>query len=149
MLHDKVNGPDSDDNKICSLMIDGISISDQIVYDGKERYRGFVDYGAGPIMPKSTDKRAKDELMFLTDGTRGHWKVPIVYFRINGIFDTAQCELIKIAINKLYDASIRCTAIIFDGHTTNKASLKYLGGSADPNKLVSKFQHPKDDKLNV
>ena len=70
--------------------------------------------------------------MFLAVGTCGHLKVPIAYFLINCISGTALGELIKIAINKLYDAGIRCIAIIFDGHPTNKASLKYLGGMADP-----------------
>ena len=85
--------------------------------------------------------------MFLAVGTCGHWKVPIAYFLINGITGIAQGELIKIAINKLYDAGIRYVAIIFYGHPTNKASLKYLGGSVDPNNLINKFQHPNDDML--
>ena len=34
-------------------MINGMSIRDQIVYDDKERYWGFVDYGAGPTVPTS------------------------------------------------------------------------------------------------
>ncbi len=149
MLRDNANGPDGDKYKNCSVMIDGMSIRDQVVFDGKEHYWGFVDYGAGPVIPADNTKRAKEVVMFLAVGITGHWKAVIAYFLINGISGTAQGELLSHAIQKLFEAGITCRSIVFDGHATNKATMKHFGCSYDPDNLITKFSHPNDDKSNI
>ncbi len=149
MLREKVNGSDGALYKNCTIIIDGMSIRDQVVFDGKERYWGFVDYGAGPAGPSSEAARATEVLMFLAVGTIGHWKVLTSYFLIHGISGAAQGELLLEAVRKLHEVGVCCRAVTFDGHPTNKSTIRNLGGSLKPDNIVSFISHPIDDTIRI
>ncbi len=51
----------------CTLMVDGMAIQKQVLYDHKNaKYSGFVDYGG--IVPERSEEQALEALAFLLAG---------------------------------------------------------------------------------
>jgi hypothetical protein len=135
---------------LCSIMLDGVSIRQQIVYDPKtKRNVGFVDMGNGA--DSASGVKAKEAIVIMAVGLTGHWKVPLGYFLTAGISAATQAQLIKQAISKLHDCGLRCISLVMDGHPVNQSMLNVLGGSLNPLNLLSSFPHPclPDDQIYV
>ena len=60
----------------CTLVIDGMSIRQQITFDQSSgNMMGFEDLG-----DDDGESEAKEALVFMLIGVRGHWKAPFAYF---------------------------------------------------------------------
>ena len=67
---------------ICSLIMDGIAIRQQVEWDGKKCH-GYIDMGT-----ELDDDRlpiAKEALVFMVNAVNGSWKLPVGYFLISGL----------------------------------------------------------------
>jgi len=132
--------------QLCSVMIDGVSIRQQIVYDHKTKKNvGFVDFGNG----QTDTKKAKEAIVIMAVGLMGHWKVPLGYFLTAGITAETQAQLIQQAIGKLHDSDLRTIALVMDGHPVNQSMLNVLGASLNPANTISSFAHPCDPDQQI
>jgi hypothetical protein len=89
---------------LCSLMIDEMAIRKHVSYDGK-KFRGYVDLGNDAEYDDSAPV-AKDALVFMVVGINKTWKVPVVYFFIDGLIDKERANLVKVCIEKLHDVGV-------------------------------------------
>ena len=146
MLQDKVKSfPDA--YQKCCIIIDGMAIRKHIGYDAAHREDvGYVDLG--PNLSESSEDEATEALVIMAVGIRGHWKIPLGYFLINGISSELQCNLIKTSVEKLYDVGIQVLCLTMDGHTTNQAMVANLGGKLSV-PFKPWFVHPCNENLRV
>ena len=133
----------SPEKKDCALMLDGMAIRKQVIYDPKkDQYVGFINYGGAVVEP--SEELASEALAFLLVGLRGHWKCPIGYFLINKMSANVQKQLVRIALTKAAEAGLRVHCVTCDGTTTNISMFEGLGcsfcGTYDTMKTT--FKHP-------
>ena len=132
----------SADKKECALILDGMAIRKQTIYDPKEdRYVGFVDYGGA--LPEPCDQLASEALVFLLVGLRGHWKCPIAYFLTEKSRSEVQAWLMSSALAKAADAGLSVRCVTCDGTVANLSTFEKLGCSfgQDYKSINSKFRH--------
>lgn len=137
-LQDKAaNNPQ--EYKHCTLMLDAMSLKRQIDYDQKlGRMVGFVDIGDG----EDPSDEAKEALVFMLVGLRGHWKMPIAFFLTRTLNAAVQSRLIKHALQLANDSGLVITALTMDGHATNVSMCSLLGCTLKPNNVQSFFVDP-------
>lgn len=89
---------------------------------------GFEDLGKG----ERTQKIAKYVLVFLARGIYSNWKLPLCYFLSNTNIKAEKLQtLIRIIINKLFDAGLLPKVTVCDQVTTNQSAMKSLGASEE------------------
>jgi hypothetical protein len=121
-----------------SLMLDAMAIRQKIIYDPQKKcMTGFVNLGDGT----DSDIQAKEALVVMVVGLKGHWKAPIAYYLTRVLTADVQAQLIKHSLEALADVGIRVWAVTMDGHSTNLAMCRELGCSLDTTGQ-SHFQHP-------
>ena len=135
-----------DKEVICSLMVDEMAIKKHIEWDGK-RFVGYVDIGTG--VDNDTAPVATEALVFLVVSLKGHWKVPVGYFFIEGLFGDERANLIKQCLLKLHDVGVRIPTVTCDGPSCNFAMLEALGADLQPPNVRPYFDHPADSSLKV
>ena len=92
-------------DKDCTLMVDGMSIRKQLIWDTKSKsYLGFCDYGNDiNLEPKKTE--AKEALVMMVVGLRRRWKWPIGEFlkfiriNMNLNFVSSKCHMANITVH--------------------------------------------------
>lgn len=108
----------------CCLTLDAMSIKQKMDYDQhKNKVVGFVDLGIGD----GSDTEAKEVLVFLIVGLRGHWKCPVSFHFTRGLTAAVQKELLLHCVDALHDIGLRVVSITMDGHSTNIGMAKMLG----------------------
>ena len=130
----------------CALLIDGMAIRKQVLYDSlKSKYAGFVDYGG--LVPESTETIASEALVFMLVGLKAHWKCPIGYFYTDKCGSEIQVSLINTCLSLAADHGLRIWTITCDGTYTNVNTLKILGCTFPDNfeEMKVKFKHPTKD----
>ena len=130
----------------CALLVDGMSIRKQILYDyTKSKYVGFTDYGN--LCPETTESVASEALVFMLVGLKSRWKCPVGYFMIDKTNADTQSSLIKDCLSMAADRGLRIWSVTCDGTTTNIKTLKNLGCVYDVtyDKFTVKFKHPTRD----
>ena len=133
----------SPEKKDCTLMLHGMAIRKQVIYDPKkDQYVGFINYGGAVVEP--SEKLASEALAFLLVGLRGHWKCPIGYFLINKMSANVQKQLVRIALTKAAEAGLRVHSVTCDGTTTNISMFEGLGCSfgCTSDTMKTTFKHP-------
>ncbi|XP_063048863.1 THAP domain-containing protein 2-like [Engraulis encrasicolus] len=106
--------------QVC-LMLDGMSIRKQLQYESHTRtMRGLVDLGMG--LDETTV--AKEALVFMVVGLRGHWKLPIAFYFINTVSPDAQRTLLLDALEALHIRGINVVCVTMDGHISNISMVK-------------------------
>ena len=133
----------SPEKKDCALMLDGMAIRKQVMYDPKkDQYFGFINYIGAVVEP--SEELASEALAFLLVGLRGHWKCPIGCFLINKMSANVQKQLVCIALTKAAEIGLRVQCVTCDGTTTNIGMFEGLGcnfgGTYDTMKTT--FKHP-------
>lgn len=126
--------------QVC-LMLDGMSIRKQLQYESHTRtMRGLVDLGMG--LDETTV--AKEALVFMVVGLRGHWKLPIAFYFINTVSPDAQRTLLLDALEALHIRGINVVCVTMDGHISNISMVKMLGChlNLDEQPLKTHFTHP-------
>lgn len=115
------------DYKDCNLVLDGMAIKKQIIWDKKaNKFVGFSDYGS-QLDLEGNNMPATEVLVFMLINLKGKWKCPIGYFFQNKINAVTQAELIKSALSVTHNAGLRVWGITCDGAFTNFSSMKILG----------------------
>jgi hypothetical protein len=95
---------------------------------------GFVDLGVGGL-DYDTQAEATEVLVIMAVGLMGRWKVPLGYF-LHDSSAQLQVQLLKLALQKLYDVGINCVCVVIDGCSVNKAVVKLLPCSLEPSNFV-------------
>ncbi len=131
-------------DKDCCLVIDGMSIRKQTLWNAqKHQYSGFVDLG-GVIPNAKPDTLASEALVFLLAGSRSHWKCPIGYFLINKITAEEQAALVLKSLEKAHKAGLKVWSVTADGTSVNVRMFEILGcnfnGTYDD--IKTSFAHP-------
>ena len=114
-------------NADCSLVFDGMSIKQGIVFNkSKGAYEGFVNLGED-ISCGEDDTVATEALIFMLCSLRSHWKYATGYVLINKInADTHSCLISRaLQLALQHDLKVRC--ITCDGMSTNFAAMKLFG----------------------
>lgn len=105
-------------------MLDAMTIKQQVEYDArKQTMTGFVDLGTG----EENDQEAKEVLVVMLVGLRGHWKSPIAYYFTRGLQAEVQMQLIQHCLEKVQHLGFKVNVLTMDGHATNIAMAKLLG----------------------
>ena len=135
------------EKKDCCLLLDGMAIRKQIIYDQHaDKYVGFVNYGAAIVEPD--EQPATEALVFLLTGLQGHWKCPIGYFLINKISANVQMQMVTIALTKAAEIGLRVACVTCDGTATNMNMFQQLGCKFDAttySDMKTTFKHPTMD----
>lgn len=83
----KLHQNTSQREKLCSIMLDGMSIRKKCDFESKTgRLIGYIDFGEGQSPLDSDDvPLATDALVLMAVGVASPWKIPIGYFLDNGL----------------------------------------------------------------
>ena len=132
----------------CCLMLDGMSIRQQTIYDrAQDKYTGFVDFGN--IRPHDTETLATESLTLMMTGLRSAWKYPVGYFCINKSLEAEiQSELVRTTLCLAAYHGQRVWALTFDGAPTNLTTFELLGCNfkhAEFSSMKVSFKHPSRD----
>jgi hypothetical protein len=142
MLAAKVKGPDGFNYGRCTVMLNAMNIRKRIDWDrASNRMTGFVDFGVGGL-DYDSQAEATEVLVIMAVGLMGYWKVPLGYFLTHGLSAQLQVQLLKLALQKVYDVGVICVCIVMDGCSVNQAMVKLLSCSIEPSNLVTSFEHP-------
>eukprot|EP00794_Sanderia_malayensis_P020660 gene20660-22701_t len=97
-----------------SIVIDGMSIRKQTVWDTKEqRFMGFIDYGNNAVVESSEELASEEALVFMVVGATGlSWKSIIAYFLCNKVNSGVLAQLTRTALNFLADAGFVILSIV-------------------------------------
>lgn len=149
MLAAKVKGPDGFNYGQCSVMLDAMNIRKRVDWDrSSNKMTGFVDLGVGGL-DCDTQAEATEVLVIMAVGLMGYWKVPLGYFLTHGLSAQLQVQLLKLALQKLYEAGVMCVCVVMDGCSVNQAMVKLLSCSLEPSNLVTSFEHPCAPDMSV
>ena len=131
----------------CSLMLDEMAIRKHISWDGK-KMRGYVDLG-NDVEEDDSAPVAADALVFMVVSVNDCWKVPCGYFLIDGLSGAERANLVKVCIQRLYDAGVDVVSLTCDGPSCHFTMLKNLGASLKPESLQAHFAHPIDPNKKI
>jgi len=134
--------------RICALTIDEMEIKKHVDTDRSGKVHGFQDIGCGP-MDSDDQPQATKALVVLAIGINAHWKLPLGYLLTNGASADLQVTLLTDVLTELWDCGCTGVSVTFDGLMANQKTLRKLGGSLDPDNLVSCFQHPCNPAVSV
>lgn len=106
------------------MMLDAMAIKQQVQYDARKLcMTGFLDLGSG----EESDQIAKEVLVVMLVGLRGHWKAPIAYYFTRGLQADVQKQLILHCLEKVQKLGFKVNVLTMDGHATNIGMAKLLG----------------------
>lgn len=131
------------EDKDCNLVLDGMSIRKQILWDSKkEKFIGYCDFG-NDLQLENVDTPATEALVFMLVSINCKWKWPIGYFLQTKSSANIQAELIKTAINLSIKSGLKVWSVTCDGTYCNFSSFSYLGCNirGNINDLVPYFLH--------
>lgn len=126
----------SDKPIYCALMIDEVAIRQHVEWDGL-KYHGYVNIG-GAIESDSMEV-ATECLVFMVVCVNELWKLPVGYFLCNHLNSLQKSELVKQALNLLYETKINIISLTFDGCPTNLTMSKLLGCNLNFKSLKTDF----------
>lgn len=138
----------SERERLCSIMLDGMSIRKKIDLDSKSgRLIGYVDFGGGQS-PEDTDDApfATDALVLMAVGVAAPWKIPIGYFLDNGLSGEVLKGIITEAILLLTECNLEVVAVVCDALSSNVMMGKLFGcfiHETDVDSFKTSFPHPK------
>ena len=136
----------SPEKKDCCLIIDGMAIRKQTLWDSKnEKYVGFVDYGNIP--PEKPDQHATEALVFVLVGARSHWKCPVGYFLTDKMTGKMQAKLVQESLIMAAEAGLRVHSVTADGTAVNFGMFSELDCifTTSCESMVTKFTHPTEN----
>lgn len=133
------------EDKDCTLMFDGMSIHEQILWDqAYNRSAGYCDYD-NYITLELKEATAKKALVFMLVSLNGKWKWPIGYFLKHSITANILKELVLTALTLTAQAQLHVHVVVCDAEAVNCSTLQQLGCNIFANSfnnLKNSFQHP-------
>lgn len=125
----------------CNLVIDEVTIRQQVVYDGNQYY-GYVDLGVNWIKDVDNPSLAKNALVFMVVALNSHWKAPIGYFLIDSLNGVERASLLEKSLELLHDTGIILHSLTFDGFV-NISMCTNLGANFELNEHFKPYiLHP-------
>lgn len=144
----KIEVPKNRHLKMCALIMDGMSIRKQVIWDDSQgKFTGNVDYGG--LIDVDFEMAASEALFFQIVSYTTNFKCPIAYFLINKTDANIQAQLIKTILRSLHECGVVIKSITADGARTNIATFKNLGCDLNPEDLKPFFVHPCDPNINI
>jgi len=115
-------------DKLCSLVFDEMIIKEAVSYNLRaDQVEGFEDFGF-----TRSKLIANHASVFMVRGIVGNWKQPFAYFFSSGpLKATLLSDLIKEALNTLFNIGLSVKVLICDQGSNNRAALKLLGITPD------------------
>ena len=115
--------------KICSLMMDEMSLKSHLFYDISNDYIvGLEDYGIG----ESSGLPATSALVLLVTGVLFNWKQPIAYFLVNESSGSSQLKkILAEALNNLESLGLDVVSVVSDQGSNFLKLFKALGVTKD------------------
>ncbi len=162
LSHLKKRSEEMNGKMLCNLVIDEISMRQQLIIKNKKRY-GCVDLGFdGPNQNHHSDKHkdfdeeeeeeedeklpslAHSSLVFMLVALNGSWKMPFAYFWINSLAAEQRAHQISDALRLLEENSVIVRSLTFDGAPVNLATARKLGANLNVLSPTFKpyFPHP-------
>lgn len=143
---DFVTKKSTENQKDCAIVIDEMSIKEQLQWDKKNsKFVGHVDYGF--IQGEKPGTMAKNALVLMISGLQKPWFVPIAYFLTNSVKANILKQIIIEALNILHEVGAEVHCIVFDGAPKNISMADKLG--CNMQNLVGEFPHPSQPHKNV
>ena len=90
------------------------------------KFLGFVNYGED-VVTTDPDKIAREALVFMLVGLRGHWKMPVGYVLIDHFNGNEFCCLISMALSLSRNHNLKVRSVTCDGLSSNFTGLTQLG----------------------
>lgn len=117
---------------VCNLVIDEMSIKEEIVYQNRKSY-GYTDLGNGTVEGDQSDNGAiaKNALVFMAVSINDGWKVRLGYFLILSLNGQERASLLRRCLQLLNETGVTVNSITFDGAACNINMCTYLGASFD------------------
>ena len=114
-----------DDEKLCTLCMDEISLKTNLYYDiSNDKIIGLEDFGNGT----RTNKVANSALVILLRSISGKWKQPLGYALVNEGCPTKEMEeLMKDAIDKVEGIGLNVVVVMSDLGSNFQSLAKHLG----------------------
>ncbi|KAH9645396.1 hypothetical protein HF086_000014 [Spodoptera exigua] len=120
-IHDSVASM-SEDDKLCVLIFDEMSITPQIQYDaGNDKLKGFATL-------KTSDQLqvADHVLLFMVRGVKKNYKQPVAYYFTQNLNKIELKNVIKDVIRKVFATGLKILATVCDQCTTNVGAIESL-----------------------
>lgn len=111
---------------ICALVIDEMSIRQQLEWDGKV-FHGYVNFGVD--IDDDSNELAKEAFVVMIVAINGTWKLPVGYFLANGLNGQQKCNIIKQCIALTENTGARVVSLTCDGAASNISMANLLGCS--------------------
>lgn len=138
-----------------SLVWDEMSIAESVQYNSQKcRFDGFVDYGKGMDVERTSDEKADHALVLIYRPYRAQWIQPIAVYATKGAAPRDILnEIGAKAIVALYKHDAIVKSVVCDGAQPNKKAANLLGISGELQKDSGAcdffFPHPMDDTERI
>ena len=109
------------------------------------KFVGYVDLGADDC----SSEKATEAFVFMAVGLRGHWRIPLGYFLINGISACTLINLLKEAIIRLYSCGVIVQSVTSDAAQFQISAIELLGANFNHFSPKPWFPHPCDPTLEI
>ena len=142
-LTDVLDSLSEKQNKLYSLVLDGMSIRKRIINDRSTgKMKGYCDFGGSVGAGSKEGVPAKEALVFLLVPLLERTRQPVGYFFIDKLDAQLQCSLVRQCLQMCAEKGIKIVNITCDGCPTNLATLRQLGATIPDDPF---FKHPYSD----
>ncbi|CAB3234643.1 unnamed protein product [Arctia plantaginis] len=120
----KMTGNQTDEENICILSFDEISIRKHLDYDSKsDEIQGFKDHGNHG----RSNEIATKALVFMLAGIRKKWKQPIAFYFSHTLTADRMTVILKEILTECINSNVNVVATVCDLSTVNLKVLKTVG----------------------
>jgi len=123
---------------VVSLTFDEMSIRKQLEWD-ESTCHGFVDLGTDADMAEGL--LATHALVFMLVALNDGWKIHCGYFFIDGLDGEERANLVRLCLDKCYDAGVQVGSITCDGPAPNFSMFQALGANLKGGSEMTSFLH--------
>ena len=139
--------------KMCSLIIDEMSMQQRLVYDKKnDKFIGAVDMGEVKVKTSNeqdtTQKMpllANHLLCFVACGLSTSYKIPVAYFFTRQLKGQELYEIVKYVCKEVEMCGLSVTRLVTDNLSVNCTMFRYLSKGA----IKERVSHPADPKRDI
>ena len=130
-----------------------MSIKEHVEYDSSLKSTiGYVDSRC--FGTEDTEEQAKEALVVMLVGLRGHWKLPVAYYFVRGVTASLQAGIIREIIVQCHGFGLRIISVTCDGTNHNLQTVKNLGATLlstehTESTMQPFFLHPCDASLRI
>lgn len=143
-----------DGEKLCSIMLDGMTIRKKCHLDSKSgKLIGYDDFGNRPTALEADDAPlATDALVLMAVGLAAPWKISFGYFLDSGLSGRVPEAIVAEAVQLLEECNLEVVAVVCDGLASNMTMTKifcYRTHEETAANFQTSFPHPKDPSRKI